>query len=96
MTSAVQQPDPLLDVWTRLTPRQKEVLRLWVRGFSTKESAKALNLGPCTVAAYRRQLRFQYGTSRASAILYRGRLAMEHQGEQLEYVLHDPPPSPAE
>jgi len=53
-----QEPPDQLD---RLTPRQREVLRLVAEGFKSKDIARKLKIGVRTVETYRAQLMEQIG-----------------------------------
>jgi DNA-binding NarL/FixJ family response regulator len=54
MVNACRSQEP--DLLSRLTPRQRDVLRLVAEGNSSKEIARRLNLTPRTVEAYRAQV----------------------------------------
>lgn len=61
--SQAEEKDELIALVDKLTPREKEVLEMISRGWTTKEIANSLDLSPRTVESHRANIADKIGTT---------------------------------
>ncbi len=54
-----------------LTRREKDVLRLIAKGYTTDQIAESLGIGPETVRGYRKQLHKKFKVNKATELTYK-------------------------
>lgn len=79
-TPAAEAPaaDPL--DWTRLRPREAEIIRHVIAGRTSKEIARLLDISPLTVRKHRERTRDKLGVHSLGELITRGHVAVAASG----------------